>query len=70
MTEEVKEFFGRLKTFKNKACDERVTILTVYNRVRKGVYQTIEIDGVKFIVEPKSDKNECKTGQIRNVLLA
>lgn len=52
-SKEVKEFLSRLKTFKNKACDERVTILTVYNRVRKGVYQTIEIDGVKFIVEDK-----------------
>lgn len=53
MNEEVKEFLSRLKTIKNKACDERVTVKTIYDRAAKGVYEMIEIDRVKFIVEPK-----------------
>lgn len=51
MNEQIKEFLSRLKTVKNKACDERVTVKTVHNRVKKGDYRMVEIDGVKFIVE-------------------
>lgn len=46
-----KDFISRLKTIKNKACDERVTVKTIYDRASKGIYEMVEIDGVKFIVE-------------------
>lgn len=55
MNEEIKEFISRLKTVKNKACDERVTVKTIYDRAAKGIYQMIDIDGCKFIVEPKKE---------------
>lgn len=55
MNEEVKEFISRLKTVKSKACDERVTVKTIYDRGTKGIYEMIDIDGVKFIVEPKKE---------------
>lgn len=55
MNEEVKNFLSRLKTVKNKAWDERVTVKTVHDRAKKGIYNMIEIDGVKFIVEPSDD---------------
>lgn len=58
MTEEVKEFIRRLKTVKNKACDERVTVKTVHDRAKKGIYEMIDINGCKFIVEP--EKKETK----------
>lgn len=51
MTEEIKDFLNRLKTVKNKACDERCSVLTVYNRIKKGVYKEVVIDGVKFVLE-------------------
>lgn len=55
MNKEVQEFLSRLKTVKNKACDERVTVKTVHDRAKKGIYEMIDIDGCKFIVEPKKD---------------
>lgn len=55
MNKEIEQFLGRLKTVKNKACDERVTVKTIYNRAEKGIYDMIEIDGVKFIVEDKNN---------------
>lgn len=55
MNEEIKAFITRLKTVKNKACDERVTVKTVHDRAKKGIYEMIDIDGCKFIVEPKKD---------------
>lgn len=51
MNKEVQEFISRLKTVKNKACDERVTTKTIYDRAKKGCYQMVEIDGVKFILD-------------------
>lgn len=56
MTEEIKDFISRLKTVKNKACDERVTVKTVHDREKKGIYEMIDIDGCKFIVEPKNEE--------------
>lgn len=56
MTQEIKEFISRLKTVKSKACDERVTVKTIYDRAKKGIYKMIEIDGVKFIAEPKNEE--------------
>lgn len=55
MTEEIKEFLSRLKTVKNKACDERVTVKTIHDRVKKGIYEMIDIDGYKLIVESKKE---------------
>lgn len=56
MNEEIKAFISRLKTVKNKACDERVTVKTVHDRAKKGIYEIIDIDGCKFIVEPKNEE--------------
>lgn len=55
MTEEVKEFLSRLKSIKDKAFEERVVTKTIYDRIAKGMYETIEIGGMKFIVEPKKE---------------
>jgi hypothetical protein len=51
MNKEIKDFISRLKTVKNKACDERCSVLTVYNRIKKGIYKEVVIDGVKFVLE-------------------
>lgn len=56
MTQEVKDYLIRLKTVKNKACDERVTVKTVHDRAKKGIYEMIDIDGCKFIVEPEKEE--------------
>lgn len=56
MNEEIKSFISRLKTVKSKACDERVTVKTIYDRAAKGIYEMLTIDGVKFIVENKNIK--------------
>lgn len=53
MTKEIQDFLAHLKTVKNKACQERVHVKTVYNRARRGVYEIINIDGVQFVVEPE-----------------
>lgn len=55
MNKEVQEFLSRLKTVKSKACDERVTVKTIYDRAAKGIYEMLTIDGVKFIVEPTNN---------------
>ena len=51
MNEEIKEFIRRLKTVKNKAFEERCSVLTVYNRLKNGIYKEVVIDGVKFVLE-------------------
>lgn len=53
MTEEVQKFLSRLKSVKDKAFEERVVTKTIYDRIAKGIYQTIDIGGMKFIVEPE-----------------
>lgn len=60
MDEKIKSFLSRLKTAKSKACDERVTPKTIYDRIRNGKYDVIVIDGVKFIVEPNNEVNNGK----------
>lgn len=57
MDEKIKSFLCRLKTVKNKACDERVTPKTIYDRIAKGKYETVVLDGIKFIVEPLADES-------------
>lgn len=51
MKQEIQDFLSRLKTVKHKACDEYVTVKTIYDRAKKGGYQMVEIDGVKFILD-------------------
>lgn len=58
MTEEVKAFLSRLKTVKNKACQEYITVKTVHDRAKKGIYNMIEIDGVKFILEDERNEKQ------------
>lgn len=55
MTEEVKEYLSRLKSIKDKAFEERVVTKTIYDRIKKGIYETTEIGGMMFIVEPKKE---------------
>ena len=55
MSKEVKEFLSRLKSIKDKAFEERVVTKTIYDRIKKGIYETVEIGGMKIIVEPKND---------------
>lgn len=58
MDDKIKSFLGRLKTVKSKACDERVTPKTIYDRIRNGKYEVIVIDGMKFIVEPEKEEEK------------
>lgn len=55
MNKEVKEFLSRLKSIKDKAFEEKVVTKTIYDRIKKGIYETVEIGGMMFIVEPKKD---------------
>lgn len=55
MTKEILDFLSRLKSIKDKAFEERVVTKTIYDRIAKGMYETIEIGGMKFIVEPKKE---------------
>lgn len=56
MTEEVKQYLSRLKSIKDKAFEERVVTKTIYDRIKKGIYETTEIGGMMFIVEPKKEQ--------------
>lgn len=56
MTEEIKEYLSRLKSIKDKAFEERVVTKTIYDRIKKGMYETTEIGGMMFIVEPKKEE--------------
>lgn len=58
MTEEVQKFISRLKSVKDKAFEERVVTKTIYDRIAKGIYQTIDIGGMKFIVEPEEEEEK------------
>ena len=51
--EEIEEFLSRLKKVSTKAWEEKTSSKMIYERANRGVYQMIEIDGMKFIVEPK-----------------
>lgn len=58
MTEEVKQYLSRLKSIKDKAFEERVVTKTIYDRIKKGMYETTEIGGMMFIVEPKKEEEK------------
>lgn len=49
--EVIEGYLKRLKTVKNKAIKEVVTTQCVYQRIRRGVYKVVSIDGVIFVVE-------------------
>lgn len=49
--EVIEGYLKRLKTVKNKAIKEVVTTQCVYQRIRRGIYKVVSIDGVIFIVE-------------------
>lgn len=51
MEEKIEKYLKRLKTVKNKAYDEMVTTQCVYQRIRRGIYNAVSIDGVIFVVE-------------------
>lgn len=47
----IERYLKRLKTVKNKAYEEMVTTQCVYQRIRRGIYNAVSIDGVIFVVE-------------------
>lgn len=58
MNKEVKEFLSRLKSIKDKAFEERVVTKTIYDRIKKGIYETVEIGGMMFIIEHKKEDSK------------
>ena len=54
MREEVKYYLSRLKRVSTKAFEEHTSPKIIHERTKRGVYEMIEIDGMKFIVEPKN----------------
>ena len=50
----IERYLKRLKTVKNKAYDEMVTTQCVYQRIRKGIYNAVSIDGVIFVLEAEN----------------
>lgn len=53
--EVIERYLKRLKTVKNKAIEEVVTTQCVYQRIRKGIYNAVSIDGVIFVVEKEGE---------------
>ena len=53
--EVIERYLKRLKTVKNKAYEEMVTTQCVYQRIRKGIYNAVSIDGVIFVVEEEGE---------------
>ena len=51
----IERYLKRLKTVKNKAYEEMVTTQCVYQRIRKGIYNAVSIDGVIFVVEEEGE---------------
>lgn len=58
MKEEVKDYLSRLKRVSTKAFEEHTSPKIIHERTKRGAYEMIEIDGMKFIVEPKNDDNK------------
>lgn len=55
MKKENIEFIERLKSVRRKAQEENVCVKTIYQRIDKGIYRSIKIDGIIFIVEEPMD---------------
>lgn len=53
---------SKLKTIKNKYIAEGITSPAMYKRIAKGLYDIIEIDGVKFVVGDYKGDNKPKRG--------
>lgn len=53
--EVIERYLKRLKTVKNKAIEEVVTTQCIYQRIRKGIYNAVSIDGVIFVVEEEGE---------------
>lgn len=53
--ETINRYLKRLKSVKNKAYDEKVTTQCVYQRIRRGIYNAVSIDGVIFVVEEEGE---------------
>lgn len=47
----IDEFISKLKTIAVKAREEEVSVQAIHARIRRGLYQTVDICGVTFIVE-------------------
>jgi len=47
-----------LRTVKNYAYDKRVTVTTVYNKLKNGDLKGQKIDGVQFVVVNQSDSKK------------
>lgn len=50
MTEEIKMFLGRLRTVRAKAKEEDLSTMRIYQKVSEGFYETVDICGIRFIV--------------------
>lgn len=49
--ETIDEFISKLKTIAVKAREEGVSVQAIHSRIKRGVYKTIIISGVTFIIE-------------------
>lgn len=47
----IDNFLSRLKTIAVKAREEEVSVQAIHSRIRRGLYNTVEICGVTFVVE-------------------
>ena len=47
-----------LRTVKNYAYDKRVTVTTVYNKLKNGDLKGQKIDGVQFVVLSSDDQKK------------
>jgi len=57
MSKDIKD----LSTVKNYSHKYKVSTAAVYNWLKKGVLEGLEIDGVKFVVNTKKNDNEIRT---------
>lgn len=47
----IDEFISKLKTIAVKAREEEVSVQAIHSRIKRGLYETVEICGVIFIIE-------------------
>lgn len=47
----IDEFISKLKTIAVKAREEGVSVQAIHSRISRGLYKTVNICGVTFIVE-------------------
>lgn len=58
MAQEVKDYLSRLKRVSTKAFEEHTSPKIIHERTKRGVYEMIDIDGCKFIVEHKEEDSK------------